>query len=61
MTIGISLTLYAGLKKECAIIGVNDRLEIWDLDKFNNLMKENEKELDEISENLFSGDFEDEA
>ena len=56
-----SLTLYAGLKKECAIIGVNDRLEIWDLDKFNNLMKENEKELDEISENLFSGDFEDEA
>lgn len=56
-----SLTLYAGLKKECAIIGVNDRLEIWDLDKFNNLMKENENELDEISENLFSGDFEDEA
>ena len=56
-----SLTVYAGLKKECAIIGVNDRLEIWDLDKFNNLMKENEKELDEISENLFSGDFEDEA
>lgn len=56
-----SLTLYAGLKKECAIIGVNDRLEIWDLDKFNNLMKENEKELDEISENLFGGDFEDEA
>ena len=56
-----SLTLYAGLKKECAIIGVNDRLEIWDLDKFNNLMKEKESELDEISENLFSGDFEDEA
>ena len=56
-----SLTLYAGLKKECAIIGVNDRLEIWDLDKFNNLMKEKESELDEISENLFNGDFEDEA
>ena len=52
-----SLTLYAGLKKECAIIGVNDRLEIWDLEKFNNLMKENEEELDEISENLFDGDF----
>ena len=56
-----SLTLYAGLKKDCAIIGVNDRLEIWDLDKFNNLMKEKESELDEISENLFNGDFEDEA
>ena len=56
-----SLTLYAGLKKECAIIGVNDRLEIWDLEEFNNLMKENEEELDEISENLFDGDFSDEA
>ena len=56
-----SLTLYAGLKKECAIIGVNYRLEIWDLEKFNNLMKENEEELDEISENLFDGDFSDEA
>ena len=56
-----SLTEYAGLKKECAIIGVNDRLEIWDLEKFNNLMKENEEELDEISENLFDGDFSDEA
>ena len=56
-----SLTLYAGLKKECVIIGVNDRLEIWDLEKFNNLMKENEEELDEISENLFDGDFSDEA
>ena len=56
-----SLIEYAGLKKECTIIGVNDRLEIWDLDKFNNLMKEKERELDEISENLFSGDFEDEA
>ena len=56
-----SLTLYAGLKKECAIIGVNDRLEIWNLEKFNNLMKENEEELDEISENLFDGDFSDEA
>ena len=43
------------------MLGVNDRIEIWDLDKFNNLMKEKERELDEISENLFSGDFEDEA
>ena len=52
-----SLTEYAGLKKECVIIGVNDRLEIWDLDKFNNLMSENESELDSIAEGLFEGDF----
>ena len=42
---------------ECVIIGVNDRLEIWDLDKFNNLMSENESELDSIAEGLFEGDF----
>ena len=51
-----SLIEYAGLKKECAIIGVNDRLEIWSLDKFNNLMKENFEKLDEVSEHLFDGD-----
>ena len=56
-----SLIDYAGLKKECAIIGVNDRLEIWPLDKFNKLMEENALELDNISENLFDGDFLDEA
>jgi MraZ protein len=51
-----SLIEYADLKKECAIIGVNDRLEIWALDKFNNLMNENLEQLDEISEHLFDGD-----
>lgn len=56
-----SLTLYAGIKKECAIIGVNDRLEIWALDKLNNIMQENYEKLDEISENLFDGDFIDET
>lgn len=56
-----SLIEYAGLKKECAIIGVNDRLEIWSLDKLNNLMNENFDKLDEISENLFNGDLEDET
>ena len=56
-----SLIEYAGLKKECAVIGVNDRLEIWALDKFDNLMKEKTLELDNIAENLFDGDFDDET
>lgn len=56
-----SLTLYAGIKKECVIIGVNDRLEIWSLDRYNSLMEENLEQLDSISENLFNGDFLDEA
>lgn len=56
-----SLIEYAGIKKECTIIGVNDRLEIWALDKYNHLMNENLEQLDVISENLFDGDFENEA
>jgi len=56
-----SLIEYAGLKKECTIIGVNDRLEIWASDKYNNLMEENFEQLDVISENLFDGDFDYEA
>ena len=51
-----SLIEYAGLKKECLIIGVNDRLEIWALDKYNNLMSENLEQLDSIAEHLFDGD-----
>ena len=51
-----SLISYAGLKKECLIIGVNDRLEIWALDKYNNLMNEKLGQLDEIAEHLFDGD-----
>ncbi len=56
-----ALTLYAGIKKECVIIGVNDRLEIWAVDKYDNLMVENLEQLDVISENLFDGDFGNEA
>ena len=50
---------YAKLKKECVIIGVNDRLEIWDKELFNNLMSDNENELSDLAENLFDGDFDD--
>lgn len=50
-----SLTDYAEIKKECTIIGVNDRLEVWTLDKFIGLMDENYDILDEVAENLFEG------
>ena len=48
-----NLTEFANLKKECAVIGVNDRLEIWDLHNFECMMQENEKSLEDICENLF--------
>ena len=58
ININTSLIAYAKIKKECAIIGVNDRLEIWALEDFNNLMDDNKDNLSDIAENLFSMDFE---
>ena len=45
-----SLINYAEIKKECVIIGVNDRLEIWAVEKFNELLS-NSEELSLIAEN----------
>lgn len=47
------LVSYAGLTRECVIIGVNDRLEIWSEEAFNDFMNENEEKLEDIAENLF--------
>ena len=55
-----SLINYAEIKKECVIIGVNDRLEIWAVEKFNELLS-NSEELSLIAENLFDVGYEDVA
>ena len=47
------LVSYADLTKECVVIGVNDRLEIWSSDRFNAFMDENEEKLEDIAEHLF--------
>ena len=52
-----SLILYAGIQKECTIIGVNDRLEIWASEKLDAIMEENTLNFSDIAENLFEGDF----
>ena len=56
--VGLSLTHleYANLKKECVIIGTNDRLEIWSKELWDNFIDENSESLSEIAENLFTGD-----
>ena len=48
-----TLVSYANLAKECVVIGVNDRLEIWSNESFSNLFKENEKDIANIAEDLF--------
>ncbi len=44
---------YACLTKECVIIGVNDRIEIWAEDKFNDFFKQNEDNISDVAETLF--------
>jgi len=45
---------YASLKKECIIIGVNDHLEIWSEELWNEFMNQNEENFTEIADSLFS-------
>lgn len=49
-----SLISYAEIKKECVIIGVNDRLEIWASEKYDNLLN-SLGDLSNVAENLFDG------
>lgn len=49
------LVTYAHLEKECVVIGVNDRLEIWSKDKFDNFFNENEENISDLAETLFDG------
>ena len=47
------LASYAQLKKECVIIGVNDRLEVWSEELYDNFFNENEPKMSEMAESLF--------
>lgn len=52
------LISYADLKKECVIIGVGDRLEIWSLERWNDFYNTNKEDLSDIAENLFDSNWE---
>lgn len=54
INITIPLSKYADLEKDCIIIGVNDRLEIWSKQNWENFIDENEANLSEIADNLFA-------
>ena len=45
---------FACIEKECIIIGVNDRLEIWSKKVYDNYFLANEKNISDIAEDLFS-------
>lgn len=50
------LSDFAGLEKECVIIGVNDRLEIWSKTNWEQFLNSNEESLSDIADNLFTVD-----
>ena len=50
------LVTYANLDKECIIIGVNERLEVWAKDEWQGFLKVNEDDFSTMAENLFDGE-----
>lgn len=47
------LVSYAGLTRECVIIGANDRIEIWDKSAWESVLEDSEENMSDIAENLF--------
>ncbi len=45
---------YAKLEKECLIIGVDDRLEIWSKDEWDIFINTNENKLSDLADTLFT-------
>ena len=45
---------YASLVKDCVIIGVNERLEIWSKDKWEEFLNINSSTISDIADNLFA-------
>lgn len=58
INIADTLIDYAKISKECVVLGVGNRLEIWSNDLWNNFFTENKDNMSDIAENLFSTDIE---
>ena len=48
------LIAYAGIEKDCIIIGTGDRLEIWSKDAWNEFFNSASINMSDIAENLFN-------
>jgi MraZ protein len=54
VNISSPLMKYADLSKECVIIGVNERIEIWSKQRWEDFIINNEDSLSEIADKLFA-------
>ncbi len=53
ITVPEYLKSFAQIKREIVIIGVADRIEVWDKDVWMNFYSDNRKKFEEMAENLF--------
>lgn len=56
VTITSVLREYATIQKECVIIGVSNRVEVWSKDIWEQYVSESEESFSEIAENLIDFD-----
>ncbi|MEV5324124.1 MULTISPECIES: division/cell wall cluster transcriptional repressor MraZ [unclassified Nonomuraea] len=55
ITIPQSLRTYAGLERDCVVIGANTRLEIWDAQAWDSYLSAQEQAFAELSEEVLPG------
>lgn len=54
INIPMPLIKYSNLLKDCIVIGVNERLEIWSKENWDSFIENNEENLSDIADKLFS-------
>jgi MraZ protein len=57
ITIPAQLRKYAGLDRDCVVIGANTRVEIWDSSAWSTYLGEQEPNFAEVSTEVFPGIF----
>lgn len=55
ITIPPALRTYAGLDRDCSVIGANTRLEIWDARAWETYLEQSEQQFSDLSEEVLPG------
>jgi MraZ protein len=55
ITIPPALRDYAGLDRDCVVIGANSRVEVWDAQSWERYLSEQEQAFSELSEEVLPG------
>ena len=57
VNLNLPLMEYAGLEKECVIIGVSDHIEIWSSHRWEEFMTVNQDQFSDLADHLFAPTF----